>query len=188
MTNEVLELIKKRRTTRAYKEEQIKDEELEAILEAGIWAPSGHNMQPWHFVVVQNKEIIDNLNIDTKEVMKEFPMEEFKKMANNEKFNIFYNAPTVVLALYDEKGLTPVQDISAATQNILLAAESIGVGSCWNGLLSLGFNNEQMAEKYKKELNLPEGYKVNHAIVLGYAKTEILRGPARKENNISYIK
>lgn len=188
MSNQVLETIKKRRTTRAYKEEQIKDESLEAIIEAGIWAPSAHNMQSWHFVVIQNQEIISNLNIDTKEVMKGFHIEEFRKMANNEKFNIFYNAPTVILALYDEKALAPIKDLAAATQNMLIAAESIGIGACWNGMISIGFKDEKMENKYREELNLPEGYKVGHAIVLGYAKTEVLRGPARKENTVTFIK
>lgn len=186
--NQVLELIKKRRTTRAYKTEQIKDEELNQILEAGIWAPSGHNMQPWHFVVIQNEELINELNNDTKEVLKKFHLEEFRKMGNNEKFNIFYNAPTVVLALYDEKGLTPVQDISAATQNMLLMAESLGVGACWNGMISIGFGSDEMSKKYKEKLNLPEGHRLNHAIVLGYAKNEILRGPDRKENKVTFIR
>lgn len=188
MSNQVLELIKKRRTTRAYKEEQIKNEELEAIIEAGIWAPSAHNMQSWHFVVIQNQEIISNLNKDTKDAAKNFHVEDIKKMVNNENFHIFYNAPTVILAMYDEKALAPIQDISAATQNMLLAAESLGVGACWNGIVSIGFRDEKMSEKYKKELSLPEGYKVNHAIVLGYSKTEVLRGPARKENTVTYIK
>ena len=144
--SQVLELIKKRRTTRAYKSEQIKDEELNQILEAGLWAPSGHNMQPWHFVVIQNQEVIDGLNIDTKKVMEGFHIEEFRKWGTNEKFNIFYNAPTVILAMYDEKGLTPVQDISAATQNMLLMAESLGVGACWNGMISIGFESDEISK------------------------------------------
>ena len=186
--SQVLELIKKRRTTRAYKSEQIKDEELNQILEAGLWAPSGHNMQPWHFVVIQNQEVIDGLNIDTKKVMEGFHIEEFRKWGTNEKFNIFYNAPTVILAMYDEKGLTPVQDISAATQNMLLMAEGLEVGACWNGMVCIGFGDEGMSKKYAEKLNLPEGHRVNHAIILGYAKTEILRGPERKENKVTFIR
>lgn len=185
---EVLELIKKRRTTRAYKPEQIKDEELNQILEAGIWAPSGHNMQPWHFVVIQNQDVINELNTDVKEILKNYRLEEFRKWGNNEKFNIFYNALTVILVMYDEKGLTPIQDISAASQNMLLMSESLGVGACWNGMVSIGFANEEIAKKYTEKLNLPKEHKVNHAIILGYPKTEGLRGPQRKENNITFIK
>lgn len=186
--NQVLETIKKRRTTRAFKSEQIKDEELELILEAGIWAPSGHNTQPWHFVVIQNQDLISQLNVDSKEAMKTLTMEDFRKMGNNDKFHVFYNAPTVILALYDEKALTPVQDISAATQNMLLAAESLNIGACWNGIVSFAFNSKENVEKYKEKLSLPEGHKVKHAIVLGYKKAEALRGPERKTNNVTYIR
>lgn len=188
MSNQTLELIKSRRTTRAFKEEQIRDEELQMILEAGIWAPSGHNMQPWKFMVIQNKEIISKLNSETKELMKDSALETFRKMANNENFDIFYSAPTVVLALYDEKAMTPVQDISAATQNMLLMAESIDVGACWNGIIKIGFSNEEFNKKFSEQLGIPEGYIVNHAIVLGYAKAKALRGPERKTDNIIYIK
>ena len=90
--------------------------------------------------------------------------------------------------MYDEKGLTPVQDISAATQNMLLMAESLGVGACWNGMVSIGFGDEGMSKKYVEKLNLPEVHRVNHAIILGYAKTEILRGPERKENKVTFIR
>jgi len=186
--NNVLELIKKRRSTRAFKSEQIKHEELDQILEAGIWAPSGHNMQPWHFLVIQNQELINELNNDTKEVLKDFHIEEFRKMGYSENLNIFYNAPTLVLALYDEKGLTPIQDISAASQNMLIMAESLGVGACWNGLITIGLENKAMAKKYTEKLNVPNGYKIYHGIVLGYAKNEILRGPQRKENTVTFIR
>lgn len=188
MPNQMLEIIKRRRTTRSFKEDQIKEEELVVILEAGLWAPSGHNMQPWKFIVIQNKEIIGELNRETKELMKDSSIETFKKMANNENFDIFYSAPTVILALYDEKAMTPIQDISAATQNMLLMAESMEVGACWNGIIKLGFSNEEFSKKYKEKLNIAEGYVVNHAIVLGYAKAKALRGPERKVDNVTYIR
>lgn len=188
--NQVIENIKKRRTTRAYKEDQIKREELEAILEAGIWAPSGHNRQPWHFTVIQNQEIIDKINKDVKEAAKVTKVEDIRKMMENEKFHIFYGAPTVVLVSYDEKnGLTALEDISAATQNILLAAESLGIGSCWNGIVTMGLAyNKELEKSITEELNIPENHKISHAIALGYAKTEILRGPKRKEDTVTYIR
>jgi len=186
--NSVIETIKKRRTTRTFKSEQLKDEELEMIIDAGVWAPSGHNMQPWHFTVLQNREIMDELNRDSKKAALNFHMEDLKKMAENEKFHVFYNAPTVIIVSYNKSALTPIQDISAATQNMLLAAESLGIGGCWNGFVSLAFSNEEAAEKYSKKLNIPEGYAVNHAVALGYPNTVVLRGPERKNGNVNYIK
>jgi nitroreductase len=188
MENKILEVIKSRRTTRTYQDKKISKEELETILEAGQWAPSGHNIQSWHFTVLENKELQEELNTKSKESALNVPVEDIRKMAGNPNFHIFYNAPTVVLVSYDEKALTPIQDISAATQNMLLTAESMGIGSCWNGFVSFLFQNEQNAEKYRKKLQIPTGYKLSHAIVLGYPKQKVLNSPKRKENFYNVIK
>lgn len=186
--NSIIEIIKKRRTIRVFKSEQLKDEDIAAIVEAGSWAPSGHNMQPWHFTVLQNSEIIEELNKDSKKAAENFYMEDIRKMAQNEKFHVFYKAPTVIIVSYDKNGLTPVQDISAATQNMLLTAESMGIGSCWNGFVAFAFSNEEIAEKYRNKLEIPEGYVVSHAVALGYPNTTVLRGPERKKEIVNYIK
>jgi nitroreductase len=68
--NRTLEILKERRTTRKFKSEQLKDEEIEAIIEAGLYAPSAHNQQSWHFTVIQNKELIKDLNTATKNELK----------------------------------------------------------------------------------------------------------------------
>ena len=69
MTNTVLEVIKSRRSIRRYLPEQIKDSELQAILEAGAYAPSAHNDQSWHFTVIRNRELIDHISRTAKERM-----------------------------------------------------------------------------------------------------------------------
>lgn len=184
--NQVLEVIKRRRTTRKFKEEQLKEEELSLIMEAAIHAPSGHNSQPWHFTVIQNKELLDELNVLTKESIKDFPIEHVRKLATNEKFNVFYNAPTVVLVSGKVDGHTTIQDCSAATENILLAAESLDIGACWVGLITLLFNSPEF-EKIKSKLNIPEGFKALHAIDLGYKAIKPAMEIERKQN-ISYIK
>ena len=125
---------------------------IEKIIEAGLWAPSAHNHQSWSFVVIENKDIIEELNVDTKNVMKNYKIEQFRKWGENEKFNIFYNSPVVILVLYDENGLVPMQDISVASQNMLLTAHTLGLGTCWIGMVSIGFSDESMQQKYKEKL------------------------------------
>lgn len=73
--NEVLETIKSRRSIRKYLSKQIKDEELDMILESAIYAPTGHNDQPWHFTVIQNNELIDEMSVESKKIMAEQPVE-----------------------------------------------------------------------------------------------------------------
>jgi nitroreductase len=128
IVNETLKIIKQRRSIRSFKDEQIKDEELQAILEAGLYAPNAGG-QAWHFTVVQNKELLDRLNIAAKEAAKQHDFEPLRKLGNNEKFNCLYGAPTLVIVSGNEQSLMPLDaDCAAATQNLLLAAESIGLG------------------------------------------------------------
>lgn len=188
--NQVIETIKDRRSIRRYLPEQIKEEELNTILEAGIYAPSGHNDQPWYFTVIQSKEVIEDLNVKTKLLMEKAKTDWIVKMAQNEKYHVFYNAPTVVIVSgkknnNKELPYCPMADCSAAAQNILLAAKSIGVASCWVGLTSFIFEEQEEVKK----LNIPEEYEPLFAITLGYsAVTKDLKAFERKNNAINYIR
>ena len=167
----ILDLIKNRRTTRVYKEEMISEEELEKIIEAGMWAPSGHNRQPWHFTIIENKEIMKKINSDTKEACKNSEDPLYYGWANNNKYNAFYNAPILVIFSYRKDGFSPIDDLGAASQNMGLAAECLGVGSCWIGFINKLFENDSKKhEEYRKLLNIPKDYTLHHGMVFGYPK------------------
>ena len=185
--NEILKIIRNRRSTRVFLPEQIKEEELNAILEAGIYAPSATNKQPWHFTVVQNKDLIDRLNYSFKEFAKKSDNDYLRKFGNNEKFHVFYNSPTVILVSGDETNRYSPIDCAAAVENMLIAGESLGIGSCWIGLIEYSLNSKE-GEEFLKELQIPEGFKQIHAISLGYKKGNLINGPARKENTVNYIR
>lgn len=187
MNNMVLDTIKRRRSTRIYREEQIKEEELGAILEAGQYAPSGHGEQPWHFTVIQNQELLTELSDKSKEAVKDFPVEAIRNAAKNENFQVFYHAPTVVVVSGAQNALTPEIDCAAATQNMLLAAESLDIGGCWNGFLSFLFNSEK-GDAYRQRLHIPGGYKPYYGIVLGYKAKESGNAAKRKEGAVNYIR
>jgi nitroreductase len=182
--NKVLENIKSRRSIRKYLPEQIKDEELEILLESAIYAPTGHNDQPWYFTVIQNKELIDEMNVECKRIMSDLPIEWIAKMGKAEHLHIFYNAPTVVVVSGKEDATTPLPDCCAAIQNMLLAAESIDIGSCWIGLARFFFENEENI----KCLGVPEGYKPYYAVTLGYKGSSNNIAPERNKNVVNYIK
>ncbi|MCF8011032.1 MAG: nitroreductase family protein [Clostridiales bacterium] len=97
-----------RRSIRSYREEQIKEEELNDILQAGMYAPSAGNQQPWHFTVIQNKEIMQNIRQELKEYFKKSKNKMFKKIAESENFDPFHNAPAAVIVSGDEKALLPL--------------------------------------------------------------------------------
>jgi nitroreductase len=86
IVNETLKIIKQRRSIRSFRDEQIKEEELQAVLEAGMHAPNAGD-QAWHFTVVQNRELLDRLNIAAKEAAKQMDMEHLKQLGNIEQFN-----------------------------------------------------------------------------------------------------
>ncbi|MDO9627280.1 MAG: nitroreductase family protein [Methanobacteriaceae archaeon] len=182
--NPVLENIKNRRSTRKYLPEQIKKEELDIILEAGIYAPSGHNDQAWHFTVVQNKELIDSMSEESKKAMAELPIDWIAKMGRSENLHIFYNAPTVVVVSGKKDATSPFADCCAAIQNMLLAAESIDIGSCWIGLARFFYENPENLKK----LNIPEGYEPHYSVCFGYKAISTSNAPERNRDVLNYIK
>jgi nitroreductase len=110
--NEILRIIKDRRTTRSYKKEMITEVELNKIIEAGMWAPSGHNRQPWHFTIIENKEIMKKINFDTKKICKNIDDPLYFGWANNHKYDAFYGAPILILLSYSEDGFSPIDELS----------------------------------------------------------------------------
>lgn len=185
--NETLKTIKQRRSIRSYKDQQIKDEELQAILEAGQYAPNAGD-QPWHFTAVQNKELLDKLNRSAKEAAKQMDFEHLRALGNNEEFNCLYGAPTLIIISGNTQFPIPLEaDCAAATQNLLIAAESMGVGSCWIFFVLLAFDSPQGSELLK-EIKMPEGYKQYYAAVFGYKKADTFNVPDRKPDLVTYIR
>lgn len=185
LMNEILKTIKNRRSIRSYLPAQIKQEELDLIIESGIYAPSGHNDQPWHFTVIQNKEIIQYINDKSKDLMAKSQIDWIKSMGLNQKINITYNAPTLIIVSGNKNALSPKVDCSAAIQNMLLAAESLNIGSVWIGLITFFLELEDEVRK----LGVPEGYEPYYGVALGYKTiTKEMIPPKRNLNVINYIR
>lgn len=184
--NETMKTILNRRSIRAYKQEQIKEEELQDILDAGRFAPSAMNEQPWHFTVVQNKEMLHKINEACRTFILNSGNARFAERAKDENFSIFYNAPTLIIVSGDEKAIAPQVDCALAMENMFLASESLGIGSCWiNAVLNV-LKTPETAD-LKKALGIPENHVPYSAASFGYKAME---GTAadRKENTITIIK
>jgi len=185
--NEVVQNILNRRSVRVYSGEQIKPEDMELILKSGLYAPSACNTQPWHFTVVSNKDIIDELSSETKKELLNCENEYFKEFANNEKYNVFYNAPAIIIVSGEVNSMVPETDCAAATENMILAAESLNIGSCWIGLLAFLFKGEK-SQEYLDKLKIPQGYMPYYALTLGYKKYPNPKPQPRREYTVNYIK
>lgn len=182
--NDVIKAIKERRSVRTYKDDQLPQEDLNLILEAGLYAPTAHNEQPWHFTVVQNADLLTEINKRANVVMALSDNEWLSGLGKDPKFRASYNAPTVIFISGREGAMSLPTDLSAAAQNMMLAAQSLGIGSVWVGLLWPFINLPEA----KSILELPEGYKPVHGIAFGYPSGDPLPAPLRKTDVVNYIK
>jgi len=185
--NETLTSIKNRRSIRKFKPEQIGEKELEAIMEAAIYAPSAMNQQKWHFTVIQNRDWFNKTAPTIRESLLKSPIPFFVERAKDPSFDVFYHAPTVVFITADEKANWQEFDCGAAAENIALAATSLGIDSCIIGMSSILFEGDG-ADAVKKELGIPEGYKFVISVALGYRDMDSPPAPPKKKENVSYIK
>ena len=168
---ETLQDIRTRRSCRKFQSRQISDEELNAILEAGTWAATGHGWQSPVMVVVQDKDTIAKLSKMNAAVL-------------GVDSDPFYGAPTVVIVLADKSRPTYREDGALVMGNLMLAAHAVGVGSCWIHRAREVFATEEGKAMLKK-WGLEGDYEgVGHCI-LGYT-AENGEAPAkpRKENYI----
>lgn len=184
--NEVLKAIKSRRSTRAFTGAAVPPALLQEVLEAGRWAPSAHNQQSWHFTVVGSQALLDEVDLRFREAAKDFQEEFIHKLLANANFHIFYHAPVAIFISARENALLAETDCAAATQNMLLAAESLGLGSCWIGFAGFPFLKKGQNQDLLQKLAIPEGYRPLYAVVLGYKRVEAVRGPRRKEEWVTF--
>ena len=173
MNNEVLNAIKTRRSIRKYKAEQITDEQLDAILEAGTYAATGMGKQSPVIVVVQKPELIAKLSKMNAAVM-------------GTTSDPFYGAPTVLIVLADPERGTYVEDGSLVMGNLMLAAHAVGVDSCWIHRAKEEFESEE-GKALLKKWGIEGDYEGIGHCVLGYAAAELPAAKPRKENYVYYV-
>lgn len=144
---EVLEAIRGRRSIRRYQKKEVPEEIVMQVLEAGRWAPSAHNSQPRRFIVIREEKTR-------------------RELAQIAPYGSFLSEAPVAIAVVIDPSLSnhPVEDGAAATQNMLLAAHALGLGSCWVG--SYGSSYEEAA---KRILGIPRDRRLLSIVSLGYA-------------------
>lgn len=174
MDNDVLKAIRERRSIRRFKPEQVTDEELKTILEAGTWAPTGHGSQdPW-IVAVQNEALRKRLTQLNAQIM-------------GVSSDPYYGAPTLVLVFASKDNENNYRDGSLVLGNMMLAAHSIGLASCWINREDKMFETTE-GKQIMKELNLPDGLMGVGALSLGYAASQPHTVKPRKEEYYRIVK
>lgn len=181
--NQVERVILERRSIRYFKEEQVPQELVKRVLEAGRFAPSHGNCQPWKFVVIRDRKMLDEMTASVAEICKNLTamMAEIKppeplhpipykaviRLSLGRTF-LFHHAPTAIIIFKDVRGISnPDLDCGIAGQNMVLAAHSLGLGTCWISFARLLF---QYAAEWNERLGVEYPWEFASSIVLGYPR------------------
>jgi len=185
-------IIENRRTVRKFKKKKIPRETLLKLVKAAIWAPSAHNAQPWHFIIITSNKIKERLAVNMGKKFREdlmadgFPEEECEERVKT-SIERMVNAPVLIIACLtmrnmdkypDEKRqraeyVMAVQSVAAAIQNLLLAAHVEGLGACWRCAPLFA------KEIVRKILNIPEDVEPQALIEIGYPDEKPMPPPRK---------
>lgn len=169
--NTVIQAMLDRRSCRSYKAEQVKEEDLQQILLAGTYAANGRGLQAAKIVVVQDKETIEQLRKMNAAIM------------GNLNMDPFYGAPTICVVVADTEVRTWQEDGSLVIGNLMLAASTLGVSSCWIHRAQQEFDSPE-GKALLKKWGIPERYRGIGHCILGYPAADL---PAARERKADYI-
>ena len=167
------ETMLKRRSCKKYKSAAVSDELIDKVVEAGLYAASGKNRQASIIIAVTNREIRDELSLLNAKIL-------------GSDIDPFYNAPAVLVVLADRDINTYVYDGSLTMGNMMLAAEELGLGSCWIHRAKEMFDMEE-GKALLKKLGIEGNYEGIGNLVLGYSDQGEKEAPPRKENRVYKI-
>ena len=172
MANEVLDAIRNRRSVLRFESTQVEEDHVEAILEAGRWAPSWLNKQPWSFIVIRDQETKDELS----DVVPTTFVQGLKE------------APVCIAVAVDadEDRYHFVEDGAAAAQNMALAAYSLGLNTSWIGVYDRENQKNSAEFKVKEILEVPKNHRVIALLPLGHVKNEVPKKDRKTLRQIVY--
>jgi nitroreductase len=197
--NQIMANIKSRRSRRSFLQKTIPDEVIREIIEAGCYAPSALNKQPWKYIVIADEGSIRKLSNIVKEksakiaklltILKLFKpslrdpkvVGAIKKTISSNADTVFYDAPLLIFIVSDKREPFAHKDCTLASQNMMLFAHSLGISSCYIGRAEI-LNLDKIA---KEIIGLPARHRIQSAIVFGYSSQEEEPGePKRRKDNI----
>lgn len=194
--NEIIENILTRRSIRSYKEEQVPEEALNTILQAGAYAPSGGNSQTWRFTAVQKPELLKALNDAVKQAYADYVVDENtyrsivagKKASQNPDFNFYYHAPTLIVVSNLASYSNAMADCACAIENMMLAAHALGLASCYINQLRWFGDMAAVREVLSTELQIPSDHVICGSFALGFNAGAQPKAQPRKDGVINIIK
>jgi nitroreductase len=183
---ELDDCIKGRRSVRSFTDEPVSKEEVQAILEAGTWAPTGMNRQPWKFIIIENKKAIQLVSEETKVLVRQ-NMPLLAKQYSTEQDVICYDTPMLILICAEKdkqwENLNLLDSVLAA-QNMFLKAYELGLGTCYMGFVTLLNSKPEVLKK----IGVPENYQMMVPFILGHPKTKQGKGKRNKPEIKEWLK
>lgn len=181
--NETLRSIFGRKGTVSYQDNQISEDELQLILKAGIAAPNAFNAQLWHFSVIQNRVLLDEIDRKTFE-----KLDALGDIGEDERdYKPLYDAPTVIILSASNDSDFAKQDCSCANQNMAIAAKSLGIGSRYLDVPNLAFERSEGDELCEK-CGVPKNYQVICSLSLGYPTNPGEAPSAKRDDVVNYVR
>ena len=166
--NDVLKAISERYSCRDFSPAPLTKEQVQALATAALAAPSAINRQPWHIIVITNKALIEEYDADAMSILKAQGGEAYQRMTDRGG-SVFYNAPCLIIIAQDTTDYATV-DCGIATQNVALAAQSMGLGNVICGMARIPLTGPR-AQEWTKRLQIPEGYGFGMAVCVGKAQS-----------------
>jgi len=184
---EMFDVIRQRRAVRAYKADPVSVASLRTLIEAASWAPSAMNSQAWHFVVITDRNVLDEISQSAKRWLLEKDPElaanpNMRTNFNDPTYDILHHAPVMIAIATPSPAKWGVEACALAAENLMLAATAAGLGSCWIGLAE-GWLNSPAG---RKTLGLAENERVIAPIVVGYPKA-LPHATSRHQPRITWI-
>ncbi len=178
--------IKGRRSVRCYSDEPVSKEQVEAVLEAGVWAPTAMFREPCRFIVIENKELMKYITDETKVMVRQM-MPPLASKFSTEKDVVCYDAPVLILICAEKDkqwaNLNLIDSVLAA-ENMFLKAYELGLGTCYMGFVQ--FLNSK--PDVLKKMGVPENCEMMVPFILGHPKIKQEAGKRKKPNVLRWIK
>ncbi len=185
MTNPTLDIIRRRRSLRAYTAEPVSREALAAIVEAGQHAPNGSGAQDWHFSVVTEAALLGDIGRAAKDMAMHMGIPHLAELGADPNFDCLYGAPALVLVSGSAENPSAATDCACAVTNMLIAAESLGIGSCFLFFPSMALMGGD-GERLRVALSVPDGLTVYSCACFGHAALPAEPAPPRRDGIVSW--
>ena len=166
-----MQVVQNRRSVREFTDARVPDNLVNELIDVAIQAPSAVNAQSWHFTVIRNQALLDEISRNSKSCMLKIMADSpgpnhFHEMLSDPRFQIFYHAPVLIVISSTSQNDWAVENCALAAENLMLGACALGLGSCWIGFAQRWLETAEG----KARIALPANHMPVAPIIVGYPK------------------